>query len=79
MADEVSISPEMVEAGVKEFERWFARDEHHEALVEMPSNASIGDLVLLIFRAMMSELSEHDRILAQYGEPRKGLPPDWNK
>ncbi len=53
---ETEITPEMIEAGTAEFVRWFERDEHQEALVELPSEASIGSLLASSFAAMRAAM-----------------------
>lgn len=51
---EIEITPAMIEAGREVFARWFERGEHQEALVEMPSPASVQNLLAASFRAMAS-------------------------
>ena len=51
---EIEITPAMIDAGVREFERWFELPEHQEDLVGLPSRSSIAAMVSASFRSMMA-------------------------
>lgn len=49
---EIEVTAEMIEAGRAAFVAWFELDEHHEGLLELPSDASISSLLKTCFGKM---------------------------